>query len=71
MNNKLESWDKLRRLGEQNSLPWLVCGEFNEILYANEKQQGFLRDEHCMAKFWEIVEECCLVDLGFSRPMFT
>jgi hypothetical protein len=26
------TWDLLRRLGEGNSKPWLVAGDFNEIL---------------------------------------
>lgn len=39
-----QSWQLLRRLAgmhELNSLPWLVGGDFNEILYDSEKGEGF------------------------------
>ncbi|KAA3468511.1 endonuclease/exonuclease/phosphatase family protein [Gossypium australe] len=36
--NKGETWALLPRLGENNSLPWMVGGDFNEILYTNEKK---------------------------------
>lgn len=38
VRNKVETWDLLRRLGRNNSLPWLVGGDFNDILFAHEKQ---------------------------------
>ncbi|KAA3473074.1 hypothetical protein EPI10_023482 [Gossypium australe] len=35
----------LRRLGRNQATPWLVCGDFNEILYSFEKEGSLLRDE--------------------------
>ncbi len=32
-----ESWDLLRRLKTQSTLPWVCMGDFNEILKADEK----------------------------------
>lgn len=37
VRNKQETWNLLRRLGRDNSLPWLVSGDFNDILFAHEK----------------------------------
>ena len=31
------SWDLLRSLSHRHNLPWLCMGDFNEILFANEK----------------------------------
>ena len=37
-----ESWDLLRRLHGQNSLPWLCAGDFNEVTKQLEKSGGRL-----------------------------
>ncbi|KAG8489752.1 hypothetical protein CXB51_017987 [Gossypium anomalum] len=37
VRNKSMTWELLRRLRRDNSLPWLVGGDFNEILFAHEK----------------------------------
>ncbi|KAG8501002.1 hypothetical protein CXB51_003050 [Gossypium anomalum] len=63
-----ECWDLLKSIGMDQSLPWLVCGDFNEILYSFEKVGGLPQDEHKMERFGKILEECCLVDVGYSRP---
>lgn len=35
-------WDLLRSLGSSIDLPWLVYGDFNEILFQHEKRGGRL-----------------------------
>lgn len=39
------TWNLLRWLGQNHSYPWLVCGDFNEILYSFEKFGGFKGEE--------------------------
>ncbi|KAA3479379.1 expansin-A1-like [Gossypium australe] len=34
------AWDVLRRLSHENLHPWLVAGDFNEILFSFEKKDG-------------------------------
>lgn len=31
-SGRMVMWDLLRRLGQDQGYPWLVCGDFNEIL---------------------------------------
>ncbi|KAA3489039.1 reverse transcriptase [Gossypium australe] len=38
MNEREGAWNLLRRLSNQGEYPWLVCGDFNEILYGFEKK---------------------------------
>ncbi|MBA0818435.1 hypothetical protein Gohar_021253 [Gossypium harknessii] len=66
-----ESWNLLRRLCNQVEYPWLVCGDFNEILYGYEKKGGLAREERRMEAFRKVLEDCSLVDVGYSGNWFT
>lgn len=46
-----DSWNLLRRLSNNEEYPWLVCKDFNEILYGFEKKRGLPRDERRMEAF--------------------
>ncbi|KAA3474615.1 reverse transcriptase [Gossypium australe] len=67
VRNKAETWDLLRRLGGNNSLPWLVGGDFNDILYAHEKKGCLSREEARMEAFRRTLEECLLEDIERGR----
>lgn len=49
----------------------MCMGDFNEILLSHEKQGGLPKSQTCTDRFREVLEECGLVDLGFSGDMFT
>ncbi|KAA3466274.1 reverse transcriptase [Gossypium australe] len=70
-HNKEDSWNLLRKLGEDKNHPWIVCGDFNEILYSTEKKGGIPREEKKMELFREALEDCQLQDVGFSGTWFT
>ncbi|KAK5835737.1 hypothetical protein PVK06_011438 [Gossypium arboreum] len=46
-----ESWNLLRSLRNNGEYPWLVCGNFNEILYGFEKKGALPREERRMKAF--------------------
>lgn len=50
-----------------DSLPWVIIGDFNEILNNSEKIDGPLRTERQMRGFCDALGYCDLVDLGFTR----
>ncbi|KAA3474993.1 reverse transcriptase [Gossypium australe] len=54
-----------------NTLPWLVGGDFNDILYAHEKKGGNPREETRMEAFRRTLKDCSLGDIGFSGTWFT
>ena len=66
-----ESWDKLRRLKNKFTLPWLCAGDFNEILKADEKLGGRLRPIRQMEAFREVLDECEFKDLGYVGGKYT
>lgn len=46
-----ELWDQMASLSSAIHLPWLVSGDFNAILYAEEKLGGNPPDRQAMAEF--------------------
>ncbi|KAA3466905.1 reverse transcriptase [Gossypium australe] len=64
------AWNLLRRLGQGCNYPWLV-GDFNEIMYSFEKSSGVPREQKRMEEFRDTLEECQLMDIGYSGAWFT
>lgn len=61
----------LRDLCDETSLPWVVAGDFNELLHADEKDGGPVRREGQMQLFRDTLLYCDLFDLGFSGSPYT
>ncbi|XP_074287486.1 uncharacterized protein LOC141612574 [Silene latifolia] len=53
------SWELLRILSRQSSLPWVCIGDFNEILFSTEMKGGS-RPQRQMNSFRAAVDECGL-----------
>ena len=66
-----ESWDLLRQLHARMSYPWLLKGDFNELLHPDEYCGSGARPYHQIAEFWRAIDDCSLMDLGFKGPRFT
>ncbi|KAK2995799.1 hypothetical protein RJ640_026566 [Escallonia rubra] len=63
-SKRKESWNLLRRLGGSYNLHWLCDGDFNEILFGNEKQGRLSKPYRQMHEFREVLTDCGLRDLG-------
>jgi exonuclease III len=66
-----ESWSLLEHLKFFQPHPWMCVGDFNEILTQEEKTGVTLRKEAQMDQFRNALENCRLIDLGFSGARFT
>ncbi|KAL5848629.1 hypothetical protein ACOSQ4_006642 [Xanthoceras sorbifolium] len=69
--NRSHSWSLIRRLAGLSNLPWLIGGDFNEILRWEEKSGGLFRSHKAISLFRGAVDDCNLVDVGFRRHDFT
>ncbi|KAJ4839569.1 hypothetical protein Tsubulata_002285 [Turnera subulata] len=69
--NKYHTWDLLRQLHNSTSLPWLIMGYFNELLFYHEKEGGWPRDYRCMKIFRDALTYCKFSDLGYMENTFT
>lgn len=61
----------LEELRPLSNFPWLVVGDFNEILTQTEKMGGKPRGDRLMESFRDALESCNLVDLGHVGDAFT
>ncbi|KAL9170488.1 hypothetical protein ABFS82_04G147800 [Erythranthe guttata] len=65
------SWNLLRTLAEGMALPWVIGGDFNEILCNSEKIGGVPKMPGMIEAFRSTLDECGLSDLGFEGEQFT
>ncbi|GMI69903.1 hypothetical protein HRI_000659600 [Hibiscus trionum] len=70
-SQRSHSWNFLRSLNTDPSMSWLVAGDFNEVLYANEKTGGRVRSQQQMNSFRAAMSDCDLTDLGYSGRWYT
>lgn len=47
-------WDNLKMVASSNNLPWLMVGDFNEVLSSQDKFGGRPANPHKSAKFKEM-----------------
>lgn len=64
-SQRWRTWNLLRHLAAQRQLPWIVGGDFNEILTNDEKSGGYDRGPHLITQFREALQDCSLSDVGF------
>ena len=69
--NRINSWNILRTLHSQFSLPWCCARDFNEVASLDEKRGGRPRAELQMQAFHDVLDDCCFQHLGFHGPKFT
>lgn len=65
-SRRSESWELMRQLNTLFSLPWLLLGDFNGIFHPNEYCGSGSRPYNQIAKFTRAIDDCSLIDLGFS-----
>lgn len=66
-----KSWQLLRQLASQSSLPWLCFGDFNKLLNSSEKEGGACRPIRQMLDFQEAISNAKMKDLGYDDNLFT
>ena len=64
-------WNDLCVVVINFNLPWLVIGDFNEVMSQNEKWGGRPINNHRANLFKQTINNCNLLDLGFNGPKFT
>ena len=64
-------WNNLRMLANMHDLPWALMGDFNEVLSEDEKYRGNPICQRRVRAIKECMDDCNMMDLGFSGPKYT
>ncbi|XP_074318065.1 uncharacterized protein LOC141654850 [Silene latifolia] len=64
------SWELMRLLSGQSSLPWVCVGDFNEILFSTEMKGG-CRPQREMDNFRAAVDDCQMRDVPWEGYAFS
>lgn len=67
----VHSWELLRRLGVNRSQPWIVLGDFNEVLLSTESRGRGTRLEFRTRSFWEVINDLNLSEIKSVGANFT
>ena len=65
------SWDNIRNLHNMGHHPWVILGDFNEILLSPEKEGGNATPNAMMRDFRNCLGECGLEDMCRIGDPFT
>ena len=64
-------WSNIEKVGQLHNLPWLMIGDFNEVLGGEDKFGGNHINLNRAIEFKDCLDSCNFVDLGFAGPKFT
>ncbi|XP_050248720.1 uncharacterized protein LOC126695973 [Quercus robur] len=64
-------WNNLSNVAELHNMPWVIAGDFNEPFSGDDKFGGRVVSSNRSLLFKECLDNCNMVDLGFSGPRFT
>jgi hypothetical protein len=66
-------WENLKIIAGLNALPWIMLGDFSDILSSKEKWGGGGNrpSNSRIREFRNCLNVCNMIDLGFSGPKFT
>ncbi|KAH7844378.1 hypothetical protein Vadar_027327 [Vaccinium darrowii] len=70
-SERKEQWDFLAQYKSCLGDAWAIWGDMNDILNLEEKIGGVTRPPWSFRRFQKFVDDCGLVDLGFSGYPFT
>ena len=64
-------WDYLIRKVSKCERPLICIGDFNDITWEFEKEEGMSKERGKLECFQMMIRECNLNDIGFNGQQFT
>lgn len=69
--HRQESWEFLRSLASNITIPWCVFGDFNDMLFASDKQGTHPHPQSLLNGFRLAIEDCGFSELSLNGGAFT
>lgn len=66
-SGRIYSWELLAKIHFDNTTPWCVIGDFNEITNQDKKLGERLRSQKYMEAFHKTLETNGLLDIGWKN----
>ncbi|XP_074352956.1 uncharacterized protein LOC141692116 [Apium graveolens] len=70
-SKRQETWSMMRTLAMNNSLPWCLIGDFNNVTSQNDKAGGIPYPQRLIQGFREVLNDCNLVDMELRGYPYT
>ncbi|XP_058767513.1 uncharacterized protein LOC131641227 [Vicia villosa] len=70
-SRRRDSWNLIRNLADSSNLPWCIIGDFNDILFSNEKKGRIERPNWMMSGFRHAIQDAGLIDIPLEGYCFT
>ena len=64
-------WNNLSVIADIHNLPWVMVGDFNDILSCDEKWEGNRPVASRIREFKDCLNACNMIDMGFLGPKYT
>ncbi|XP_060194983.1 uncharacterized protein LOC132624181 [Lycium barbarum] len=64
-------WEDIVALANKQDFPWIIGGDFNVIVFDEEKQGGLPVSSNETLDFSTCIQSCGLIDVGFNGSKFT
>ena len=71
LNERRILWSNLTKVAQLHQLPWLLLGDFNEVLSGEDKYGRRSININRALEFKDCLDCCNFLDLGFSGPKYT
>lgn len=66
-----DTWELIRKLHSQMSIPWVIIGDMNNITRQEEKHGGHPYPNWLIQGFQQCINDCGLIDLGMEGYPYT
>uniref|UniRef100_A0A803PRV4 CCHC-type domain-containing protein n=1 Tax=Cannabis sativa TaxID=3483 RepID=A0A803PRV4_CANSA len=70
-SQRFHSWKLLKRISRMYSGPWVVGGDFNEIVSQREKKGGLPKPNYLIHNFRKALDSCHLQEVGYEGSDYT
>lgn len=70
-SRRKDSWNFIRTLESLSPLPWCIWGDFNDLLFVDDKEGNVPHPPWLLEGFRRVIEDCQLTELDLKGGKFT